>query len=105
MTYADNVTIISTHTSTSAAKKYMQPYLQKVFARTKHNNLILNPDKTTCTLFMPDPAEYTSNLDLKIHNNALPMATHPKVLGPLWSSVYQSALSVLLENTISVHDA
>ena len=24
------------------------------------NNLLLNPDKTTCTLFTPDPAEYTS---------------------------------------------
>ena len=45
------------------------------------NKLILNLDKTTCTMFMPDPAEYTSNLDLKIQNNALPMATHPKVLG------------------------
>ena len=32
-------------------------------------------------LVQPYPAEYTSNLDLKIHNNALPMATHPKVLG------------------------
>ena len=32
-------------------------------------------------MFMPDPAEYTRNLDLKIQNNALPMATHPKVLG------------------------
>ena len=69
------------HTSTSAAKKYIQPYLQKVFVWTKQNNLILNPDKTTCTLFMTDPAEYTSNLDLKIHNNALHMATHTKVLG------------------------
>ena len=47
----------------------------------KQNNLILNWDKTTCTLFTPGPAEYTSNLDLKIHNTALPMATHPKVLG------------------------
>ena len=35
--------ITSTHTSTSAAKKYIQPYVQKVFARTKQNNLILNP--------------------------------------------------------------
>ena len=26
-------------------------------------------------------SEYTSNLDLKINNKALPMATHPKVLG------------------------
>ena len=38
-------------TSTNAAKKYIQPYLQKVFAWTKQNNLTLNPDKPTCTLF------------------------------------------------------
>ena len=47
MAYADDITITSTHTSTSAAKKYIHPYLQKVFAWTKQNNLILNPDKTT----------------------------------------------------------
>ena len=29
-------------------------------------------------LFTPVPAEYTSNLDLKIQNNALPMATHTR---------------------------
>ena len=81
MAYADDITITSTHTSTSAAKKYIQPYIHKVFAWTKQNNLLLNPDKTTCTLFTPDPAEYTSNLDLTINNKALPMATHPKVLG------------------------
>ena len=81
MAYADDITITSTHTSTSAAKKYIQPYLHKVFAWTKQNNLLLNPDKTTCTLFTPDPAEYTSNLGLTINNKALPMATHPKVLG------------------------
>ena len=80
MAYADDITITSTHTSTSAAKKYIQPYLHKVFAGTKQNNLLLNPDTTTCTLFSPDPAEYTSNLDLTINNKALPMATHPKVL-------------------------
>ena len=81
MAYADDFTITSTHTSTRAAKKYIQPYLHKVFAGTKQNNLLLNPDKTTCTLFTPDPAEYTSNLDLTINNKALPMATHPKLLG------------------------
>ena len=65
MAFADNITITSTHTSTSAAKKYIEPYLYKVFAWTKQYNLILNPDKTTCTMFTPDPAEYTSNLNLK----------------------------------------
>ena len=57
MSYADNITITSIHTSTSAAKKYIQPYLHKVFAWTKQNDLLLNPDKPTCTLFTPDPVE------------------------------------------------
>ena len=48
MAYVDDITITSTHTSTSAAKKYIQPYIHKVFAWTRQNNLILNPDKTTC---------------------------------------------------------
>ena len=32
-------------------------------------------------MFTPDPAEYNSNLDLKINNTALPMATHAWVMG------------------------
>ena len=78
---ADDITITSTHTSMSAARKYIQPYLHKVYDWTQHNNLIINPDKTTCTQFTPDPAEYNSNLGLNINNKALPMALHPKVLG------------------------
>ena len=35
MVYADDITMTSTHTSTSAAKKYIQPYVHKVFAYTK----------------------------------------------------------------------
>ena len=61
LAYADDITITSTHTSTSAAKKCIQPYLHKVFAWTKQNNLTLNPGK--------------------INNTPLPMATHTKVLG------------------------
>ena len=39
MAYADDITITSTHTSTSAANKYIQPYLHKVYVWTKHNKL------------------------------------------------------------------
>ena len=82
MSNADDITITSAHTNMIAEKKYIQPYLHKVFAWTKHNNITLNQDKTTCTRFTPDPAEYTSNMYLKIINNtALTMAIHPKVLG------------------------
>ena len=83
MAYADDITITYTHTSTSAAMKYTQPYPHNVFFldKTKQNNLILNPEKRTCSLFPPDATEYTRNLDLTINNKALPMATYPKVLG------------------------
>ena len=40
MSYADVITIASTHTSTSAAKKNIQPYLHTFFSWTKHNHLI-----------------------------------------------------------------
>ena len=83
MVYADDITITSTHTSTSAAKKYIQPYLHKVFAWTKQDNLLLNPDKTACALFTPDPAGYASSLDLTVNNRALPMANAPKGSGVL----------------------
>ena len=38
MVYSAGITITSTHTSTSAAKKYIQPYLHKVFAWTKESH-------------------------------------------------------------------
>ena len=76
MAYADDITITSTHTNTSLAKKYIQPYLHNVLpGQNKESHTKSSP------LFSPDPAEYTSNLDLIIHNNALPIATHSKVLG------------------------
>ena len=84
-------TITFTHPITSAVNRYIQPYLHKKLAWTKHYNFTLNPGKTTCILLTPDPEEYTNNLDLKINNTALPMATHPK---PTYSTHI---------HTISVH--
>ena len=80
MAYADDITITSTHTSTSAAKNtYNHTYIKFLLDKTKQP--LTKSSQTTCTLFTPDPAEYTSNMDLPINNKALPMATHPKVLG------------------------
>ena len=42
---------------------------------------ILNPDKTTCTPFIPDPPEYIIQLALQINNTTLPMNINPKILG------------------------
>ena len=91
MTYADDITITST--STSAAKNYIQPHLQKVFAWTKQNYLILNPDKTKLSLTKsrqnnlhsvharPCRIYEQSGPQNTQHCTTIPMATHPKVLG------------------------
>ena len=47
-------------------------------AWTPTNNLTLNP---TYTLFTPDPAEYSTQLELQIDNITLPMNINPKILG------------------------
>ena len=67
----------SSHLHTQARVQQRNTYNQ-VFTWIKQNKLTLNPDKTTCTLFIPDPSEYKSNLDLKINNTALRMANAPK---------------------------
>ena len=96
MVYAYDITIPSKHTRPRAAKTYIHPYLLKV----QHNNLTINPDKRTCTLFTPDPAEYKSNLDLQINNPALHMATHAKVLGLILDSKLTYSTHI---HNISVH--
>ena len=77
MAYADDITITSTHTSTSSAKKYIQPYLHKVFAWTKHTKSRQNNLHSVHAR----PYRTYEQSGHKIHNNALPMATLPKVLG------------------------
>ena len=49
MAYMEDIPITSTHPTTSGVKKYIHPYLD---TWTKQNNLTLNPNKTTCTLFI-----------------------------------------------------
>ena len=59
----------------------MQPYLQDILRWTGDNDLLLGTDGTSCTLLTPDPAEYGTQLGLRIDGATLPMTTHPKILG------------------------
>ena len=79
-TYADDITMTAPHTDINMAKANIQPYLQDILKWTNDNDLLLNTDKTTCTLLSPDPAEYNTQLGLQIDNTTLPMTTHPKIL-------------------------
>ena len=80
-TYADDITTLSTHQDIHTAQTKLQPYLQDIHNWTEDNNLKLNPDKSTSTLFTPDPAEYSTQLNLQINNTLIPTVKNPKILG------------------------
>ena len=71
----------STDTNKQIAQAKLQPYLQEIASWTQQNQLHLNPDKTTSTLFTPDPAEYSTQLTLNIDNVVIPTVKNPKILG------------------------
>ena len=84
------ITFTSTHTSTSTAKKYIQPYL---------HNFVL------CSL--QTLRKYTGNLDPKLNNTVLPKATHPNGVGltldtKLTSSTHIHNISVYAHNRLQI---
>ena len=56
--YADDITTLSLSHDIEAAQRNLEPYLSKIDNWTKENNLKLNPDKSTSTLFTLDPSEF-----------------------------------------------
>ena len=79
--YADDITITSSHKNIQTAQDQVQPYLQDIYNWTQDNDLQLNPDKSTSTLFTSDPAEYNTQLQLRMNNTLIPTVKHPKILG------------------------
>ena len=81
VTYADDISILSSHHNYKIAEQTIQPYLEDIHDWTIANNLQLNASKSTATLFTPDPAEYSINLNLQINNTPVPTVKNPKILG------------------------
>ena len=80
-TYADDMNPAASHSKYKTAEQRLQPYLHDIFNWTKRNDLKLNPDKSTATLFTPDKHEHDKTLDLSINNIIIPTVKHPKILG------------------------
>ena len=77
-TYADEITITASHTKHCKAQQLIQQYLHKIYEWATTNNLYINTDKTTTTLFTPDPAGYSTTLSPKLNNQTLPITKHSK---------------------------
>ena len=81
VSYADDITILSSHHNYRIAEQNIQLYLEIIHAWTIENNPQLNASKSTSTLFTPDPAEYSTQLALQIDNTIVPTVKNPKILG------------------------
>src|SRR6476469_4015966 len=79
-TYADDMNPAASDHNYLKAQENLQPYLEEIHSWTKENDLILNSDKSTATLFTPDPAEYNKTLNLRINNTLIPTVKNPRVL-------------------------
>src|SRR5437867_1131310 len=75
------MTPAASHSNYHAAEQLLQPYLQHIFEWTKINELILNPDKSTATLFTSCTREQDATLNLTINNIIIPTVKNPKILG------------------------
>ena len=81
ITYADDITITTSHQDHKTAQEKLQPYINTVTSWASENNLSIHPDKTTATLFTPHPAEYNDNLNIPVHNKVIPTQKRSKILG------------------------
>ena len=80
-TYADDINTLTSHPKIDTAENTLQPYLNQIYNWTIENDLQLNPDKSTSTLFTPDTHEHKTILKLKINNQIIPTNKNHKVLG------------------------
>ena len=62
--YADDITTLSLHHDIQTAQNQLQPYLEKIHKWTIDNDLKLNADKSTSTLFTLHPNEYIYKLNI-----------------------------------------
>jgi len=79
--YADDINTLSSHPNYRIAETQLQPYLDSIYTWTQDNDLLLNPDKSSATLFTPDNSEFHDTLSLTINNTTIPTNQNPKILG------------------------
>ena len=68
-------------TKITRQKQNLQLYINTVTSWANENNLRINSDKTTATLFTPHPAKYNDTLNIQVSNKIIPTQKHLKFLG------------------------
>jgi len=94
--YADDMTPAASHSDYHIAEDRLQLYLNDIFKWTKENNLTLNRDNSTETLFTPDTHEHNITLNLSINNITIPIVKKNKILGLTFVTVFNFGAHVTI---------
>ena len=79
--YADDATLYKSSKSLSEINELLQNYLSKIDTWSKHNNMILNPKKTTCMITgCKKRLKNIPELQLKVLNNKIENVSVQRVL-------------------------
>src|SRR5688572_9661023 len=81
----------ASHRNYGIAEQFFQPSLQDIFNWIESNDLTLNPDKSTATLFTPDTHEYNITRNPTFSNIIIPTVKSPKILGLTLDSAFTFA--------------
>jgi len=78
--YADDITITSTHTNANTRSTQVQPYITQLEDWLAHNRLKLAPTKSTSTLLTSHTKEHQHRPTVTLNNNIIPHTHETKIL-------------------------
>ena len=88
--YADDITITSTHAKHSTAATNLQPYLDTLQNWLTKNRLKVAPEKSTATLITLDLKEHslTDKTPVTLYNTPIPYTNRVKILGVTYDTAF-----------------
>jgi hypothetical protein len=97
--YADDISIYCFGPRINPLCDKINKYITQVTNYLEERELLISPEKSTVTLFSPDPAEFKVKPDIKIKNKSIRLDQTPKLLGITFNTMH--TFSFHIKNTIA----
>ena len=97
--YADDISIYCSGPNIHPLSDKINAYMETVYHFLTERQLLISPEKSTTTLFSPDPAETHHQPAIKINNKIIRLDRNPKFLGITFATKHN--FSQHTKNTIS----
>ena len=86
--YADDISIYTSGKDLEAMTNKINDYIKSVTDFLDERELMISPEKSTVTLFSPDPAQFNYHPQVKLKEQLVPLEKTPKLLGVTFDTMY-----------------